>query len=107
MPANTLLSCITARRRRRAGRQPFYGTGWAARPGNYNAQPYYNNGGNYTQPPPQYSAQPQNSYYGQNQGYHNNGNDISLQPPQPTYARADQPEYVPPTGPPPGKGNHV
>ncbi|KAF2088566.1 hypothetical protein K490DRAFT_64614 [Saccharata proteae CBS 121410] len=31
-------SCLTARRRRRAGRQPIYGTGWASRHGHGEAQ---------------------------------------------------------------------
>ncbi|PSN64241.1 hypothetical protein BS50DRAFT_678384 [Corynespora cassiicola Philippines] len=103
-----LCSCITARRRRKAGRQPFYGTGWAA-PGQHNAQPYYNS--NYPQPPPQYSAQPpQNSYYGQSQGYYGQQpygqqqNGVELQSPQPAYNRGGDDVYAPPPGPPPGKG---
>ncbi|KAK3207766.1 hypothetical protein GRF29_96g314062 [Pseudopithomyces chartarum] len=109
-----LCSCLTARRRRKAGRQPFYGTGWAARPGYGNAQPHYNN--NYSQPPPQYSAQPQpgQSYYGANQGYYNNNgqnpygqtNGVELQQPQAAHARG-QDEYAPPPGPPPGKGDGI
>ena len=108
------LSCITARRRRKAGRQPFYGTGWAARPG-ANAQPYSNN--TYQQPPPQYSAQPQpGQYYGANQGYYGNNNaypygqanGVELQqPPQAHQARAGEDTYAPPPGPPPGKGDGI
>jgi hypothetical protein len=106
-------SCLTARRRRKAGRQPFYGTGWAARPmpGNNNtAAPYHNNNQNYSQqqPAPPYSPSQANSntgYYGgagQNQSYYNNGqqNGVEMQPPQPTYGGA---QYMPPPGPPPGK----
>jgi hypothetical protein len=106
-------SCLTARRRRKAGRQPFYGTGWAARPmpgNNTNtAAPYYNNNQNYgQQPAPPYSPSQANSnagYYGgggANQGYYNNGqqNGVEMQPPQPTYGGA---QYQPPAGPPPGK----
>ncbi|KAF2115218.1 chitin synthesis regulation, resistance to congo red-domain-containing protein [Lophiotrema nucula] len=69
-------SCITARRRRKAGSAPYYGTGWMARPGQHNqsAQPYYNNKG------------------------------VELQQPQPAYNRGDADNvYAPPAGPPPGK----
>lgn len=112
-------SCITARRRRKAGRTPFYGTGWATRPMPFNnnqqphnAQPYYNN------PAPPYTPQPTNgsSYYaGTNQGYYNGGQPhygqqqqgVELQSPQPTYNRdggvGGQDVYSPPAGPPPGK----
>ncbi|KAF2195396.1 hypothetical protein K469DRAFT_722634 [Zopfia rhizophila CBS 207.26] len=105
-------SCITARRRRRAGRMPYYGTGWAMRYGNQNAQPYYNNQYN-NQPAPPYSAQPppNQGYYGQNQGYYGQQpqygqqQGVELQSPQPTYARGGDDVYAPPSGPPPGKGN--
>ncbi|KAF2477839.1 uncharacterized protein BDR25DRAFT_187210, partial [Lindgomyces ingoldianus] len=105
-----LCSCFTARRRRRAGQNPFYGTGWAARPGQYNqhAQPYYNN--QYSQPAPPYSAQPpQNSYYGANQAYYGQqpyGQQqagVELQPPQLVHPRGGDDVYAPPSGPPPGK----
>ena len=112
-PPNTPLtphSCLTARRRRKAGRQPFYGTGWAARPGNNNAYgqnttaPYYNNQHN---PAPPYSAATTNNnnggYYGgggANQGYYGQQNGVELQSPQPTYGGG----YAPPPGPPPTKG---
>tara|TARA_R110002003_G_scaffold63_15_gene5919 strand:+ start:31080 stop:31400 length:321 start_codon:yes stop_codon:yes gene_type:complete len=104
-----LTSCITARRRRKAGRQPFYGTGWASRPGqNGNtAQPYYNNNYN-AQPAPPYSPQPQSNagyYGGQNQGYYGGQqNGVELQSPQPTYGGA---QYQPPPGPPPTKGDGI
>lgn len=109
---DTLCSCITARRRRKAGRQPFYGTGWAARPGNNNAQPYYGNNNNATnnygaqQPAPPYTAPNSNAGYyggGQNQGYYGQQNGVELQSPQPTYGGNGQ--YAPPPGPPPGKGD--
>ena len=102
----TLPSCITARRRRKAGRTPFYGTGWAARPlnGNNNAQPYYNNNYN-NAPAPPYSAATNNNngYYGNgvNQSYYGQQNGVELQSPQPTYGGNQQ--YAPPPGPPPGK----
>jgi hypothetical protein len=98
-------SCLTARRRRKAGRQPFYGTGWAARP--TNAQPYYANQQN-AQPAPPYSAAPNTynnggGYYGNNNGgansdYYNQQSGVELQQPQPTYGG-----YAPPPGPPPAK----
>ncbi|KAF9733298.1 hypothetical protein PMIN06_007500 [Paraphaeosphaeria minitans] len=114
-----MCSCLTARRRRKAGRQPFYGTGWASRPGG-NAQPYYNNN-NYSQPPPQYTPQPQQgSHYGTgvNQGYYgNNGqqpypygqaNGVELQQPQQSHlARGGEDVYSPPPGPPPTKGDGI
>ncbi|KAH6643893.1 chitin synthesis regulation, resistance to congo red-domain-containing protein [Boeremia exigua] len=101
-----LCSCITARRRRKAGRQPFYGTGWAARPNGNTAQPYYNNNYN-TAPAPPYSAATHNNnnggYYGNgaNQSYYGQQNGVELQSPQPTYGGNQQ--YAPPPGPPPGK----
>ncbi|KNG45029.1 chitin synthesis regulation congo red resistance rcr protein [Stemphylium lycopersici] len=98
-----LCSCLTARRRRKAGRQPFYGTGWAARPGHYNnqnsQQPYYNPN---HQPAPPYSAATDNhnGYYGggANQGYYGQQSGVELQSPQPAYNG-----YAPPPGPPPAK----
>ncbi|KAI8938968.1 hypothetical protein NX059_004815 [Plenodomus lindquistii] len=103
-----LCSCITARRRRKAGRQPFYGTGWAARPGAYNntqnQQPYYGN--NNAAPAPPYTAPDSNTGYyggGQNQSYYGQQNGVELQSPQPAYGGGGG--YAPPPGPPPGKGN--
>jgi len=92
------ISCVSARRRRRAGRQPFYGTGWV--PGNNNQQRHgqqqgwagnnqqYGGGQQYayTQPAPPYQQPP----YRENQQ-----SGIELQRPNETYA--------PPSGPPPGK----
>ncbi|OAL44966.1 hypothetical protein IQ07DRAFT_648730 [Pyrenochaeta sp. DS3sAY3a] len=105
-----LCSCITARRRRKAGRQPFYGTGWAARPGQNNAQPYYNNNYNnqHAQPAPPYSAAPANQGYyggGANQGYYGQQNGVELQSPQPAYG--GQGGYAPPVGPPPAKNDGI
>jgi hypothetical protein len=98
-------SCITARRRRKAGRTPFYGTGWAARPGNNGAQPYYNNNHNGAPAPPYSAANNNNGYYanGANQGYYGQQNGVELQSPQPTYGGNNQ--YAPPPGPPPGKSH--
>jgi len=103
-------SCFTARRRRKAGQRPFYGTGWAARPGNNNypqqhPQPYYNN--QYNQPAPPYSAQPQNGYYGANQGYYGQQNGVELQSPGHAHTRGGDDVYAPPAGPPPGKGDGI
>jgi len=98
-----LCSCITARRRRRMGQQPFYGTGWATRPGGQSA-PYYHN-----QPAPPYSATPaanDRSYYGNanNPPYYaaHQPGQYELQSPSPTYTGNQQ--YAPPPGPPPTKG---
>ncbi|KXL42916.1 MAG: hypothetical protein FE78DRAFT_72975 [Acidomyces sp. 'richmondensis'] len=93
-----LCACITARRRRRMGYRPYYGTGWTLgrtppgqgsaqyNPGyynqNYEAQPYYWNNAN--QPPPSY---PQS----QSQPYYARGNDVELQPPQAAYAPPKNP----------------
>lgn len=92
------------------GRQPFYGTGWAARPGQYGAQPYYNT--NYNHPPPQYTPQPQNSYFGSNAGYYGQPpygqqQGVELQSPQPAHPRGGDDVYAPPSGPPPGKGDGI
>jgi hypothetical protein len=100
-----LCSCVTARRRRRMGQQPFYGTGWASRNQHYNnAQPYYNNQNQYPPPPPQYSANVPSGhqqYYGQQSG-------IELQQPANAYTAGRSDGYEPPPGAPPVKGgDHV
>ncbi|UPX09856.1 uncharacterized protein EKO05_0000537 [Ascochyta rabiei] len=102
-----LCSCITARRRRKAGRTPFYGTGWAARPGNSNAQPYYNNQTQAPAPPYSAATNNNNGYYGggANQSYYGQQNGVELQSPQPTYGGNQQ--YAPPPGPPPGKDGMI
>ncbi|KIX03618.1 uncharacterized protein Z518_07171 [Rhinocladiella mackenziei CBS 650.93] len=106
-----LFSCWSARRRRRAGRQPFYGTGWAGRtpwghsPATYNPhyqtqqQPHYNQ-----QAPPTYNqTQNYGGYYGENQGYFGGRQtDVEMQPPQNAYRGGDN-VYEPPSGPPPPK----
>lgn len=112
-----LFSCITARRRRRQGLQPFRGTGWAQgrtpaghAPAQYaGAQPYYGNNNGAAAPP--YSPPDNQGYY--NQGYNNQGANqgyfggqqqgVELQQPANTYARGGENVYQPPTGPPPGK----
>ncbi|SMQ51727.1 unnamed protein product [Zymoseptoria tritici ST99CH_1A5] len=104
-----VFSCISARRRRKAGSQPFRGTGWAlgktpnrndntAQPyyGNnmqnmQTTQPYYNNSNN-PAPPPTYGGA-NNSYYGKD--------NTGVQAPAPAYGG-----YAPPQGPPPGGRNY-
>jgi hypothetical protein len=105
----TILRCLSARRRRRAGRQPFYGTGWARTPfghgqAQYNPgyqtqqQPNYNQ----TQAPPNYN-QNAGGYYGQNQGYFGGRQtEVEMQPPSNTY-RGGEDVYQAPPGPPPAK----
>ena len=116
----TFHSCITARRRKRAGLNPYRGTGWAAGqtpfghgPAQYTGgpaqQPYFqpqSNNGYGTeqhQNPPVYSP-PQ--YGGQNQGYFGGQQSgIELQQPPNAYQSQSggQPVYDAPQGPPPGK----
>jgi len=113
-----LLGCINARRRRRRGVAPMYGTGWLGGKQNTGA-PYAPQGGyQYGPPPPQYSqnAVPNqytgntynsnDGYYGQQQQYsygpqQNDG--IQLQQPANTYSRGGDNGYEPPPGPPPNK----
>ncbi|KAK4984899.1 hypothetical protein LTR50_006305 [Elasticomyces elasticus] len=111
-----LFSCLTARRRRRRGLEPFRGTGWAAggtpaghAPATYtNAQPYYQNQttqqqqpyyNNSNNPPPTYQpgGGANQSYYGGQQ------NGVELQQPQNAYMREAEGAYAPPSEPPPGK----
>ncbi|GAB7360955.1 hypothetical protein MBLNU230_g0938t1 [Neophaeotheca triangularis] len=113
-----LFSCITARRRRKRGYQPYRGTGWTLGrtppghgPATYNAspyygnqqshgtthaQPYYNNSNN--PPPPAYPG-PNN---GAAQSYYGN-NDMELQQPNNTYQGYNRgnSDYSAPPGPPP------
>ncbi|KAH7328819.1 chitin synthesis regulation, resistance to congo red-domain-containing protein [Stachybotrys elegans] len=122
----TLISCsITARRRRRRGLQPYYGTGWMATGQKYDSnnngypmnnyqqggyQPTYPQqqgayGGGWTNPPPAY-GQPQQQYtgtpYNPNEGgYFGNEQQTGVQQPPNSYQ--PQQVYSPPAGPPPGK----
>lgn len=96
---------MSARSRRRAGRQPYAGTAWLAPqhgPVSYNPNqtqsPYYppNNTGGYAEPAPPYNAA-NDGYYGQQSG-------IEMQPPQQAYGgRGGDGVYAPPPGPPPHK----
>ncbi|KAK3061258.1 hypothetical protein LTS18_006671 [Coniosporium uncinatum] len=105
-----LCSCITSRRRRRAGLQPYRGTGWAAY--NYKGQnnhtqnqpnTYYAHESN---PPPQYSSNNDGGYYGggggANADYYGQQNGVELQQPQQAY-QGNNNTYMPPPGPPPAK----
>lgn len=126
-----LFSCLSARRRRKRGLQPFYGTGWVgntpAGHGAANYNPQYQ-GQNQAQPQPQYNYASQQSpvqdggyqnqtqgTYGSNQGYFGGQQTgtagyyggqqtgaAELQQPPHVY-RAGDPVYAPPAGPPPGK----
>lgn len=99
-----LFSCITARRRRRAGAAPYRGTGWTLgrtpaghAPAQYNsAAPYYANQHQPSTPHYNNSNNPPPSY-GQSQSYYGGTgqNDVELQQPQNV--------YKPPEGPPPGR----
>ena len=108
-----LFSCVTSRRRRKRGFQPYRGTGWALgrTPPGHGAATYNPPPGQQTQQP--YYAQPQTQ-----QPYYNNSNnpppsyydasanrggnnDVELQTPQPAYGGAGG-QYQPPKGPPPG-----
>ncbi|KAF2839479.1 hypothetical protein M501DRAFT_1002903 [Patellaria atrata CBS 101060] len=107
-------SCLTARRRRKAGRNPYYGTGWMARGTHYNSnqQPHYQQQQQgWEQPAPPYSASPghpHGGYYGQQNGqqYGQQSSGIELQAPQQAYHGGDN-VYNPPAGPPPNKGDGI
>ncbi|KAG9246821.1 chitin synthesis regulation, resistance to congo red-domain-containing protein [Calycina marina] len=117
-----LCSCTNARRRRRNGMAPMYGTGWIP------AGNKYQRNGNYGGAAPPYGGAPAPPYTGpsnipnQNTGTTFNSNDgyygghnqspyaqpqqeYELQPPQNTYhsPRGEDPVYQPPPGAPPAK----
>jgi len=109
-------SHFNARRRRRAGLPPRYGTGWAL-----GKTPYGHNGPQYnggyqgqqtygTQPyAPPYNPPVENQYTGntfdQNQGYYGGQQTgIELQSPAPAYTQGSS--YAPPQGPPPNKARY-
>ncbi|MCJ1406079.1 hypothetical protein MMC19_000144 [Ptychographa xylographoides] len=126
-------SCITARRRRKQGVQPYRFTGWAGgnhgtpqynpnynEQSNYNppVQPYGNNQYNATPSPmvnpPNYTPPKEGNYYGNgaggNQGYFGGqSNGIELQQPNNTYqpARGGDNGYSAPEGPPPPRGDGI
>ncbi|TKA71693.1 hypothetical protein B0A49_04397 [Cryomyces minteri] len=120
-----VFSCITARRRRKAGMTPWRGTGWAAGrtpPGHgaatYNpdahagtstTQPYWNNNVAANTAPPAYGPPPGNpTYGGENAGYYGQQQQsgIELQQPAGTYQpNGGYGAYAPPKDPPPGFKN--
>lgn len=83
-------SCLSARRRHRAGLQPYYGTGWTQR-----QWPYYDSQPYYPQPAPPYATRANPPPYQQN--------GIELDSPANSYQRQRDDVYEPPIGPPPGK----
>ncbi|KAI1913281.1 hypothetical protein LOZ53_001078 [Ophidiomyces ophidiicola] len=108
-----LFACVSARRRRNRGMQPFMGTGWAANLGKPGQQ---------APPPPQYQYQypppPQYTPAGEAGGYYGyNNNNMNGPPPagatsnqqtgielqQPPNAYRGETVYGPPAGPPPPK----
>lgn len=110
-----LLTCISARRRRKHGLNPYRGTGWLA-PNNPAAAyhtgvtgppPQYNApGATYpaSTPAPQYTTAPdQAGYFGPSAGYYAQQQPVEMQPPSNTYQpqRGGEPVYAPPPGPPP------
>lgn len=96
-------SCFNARRRRRAGLHPRYGTGWATgKPPIGNAAPQYS-APPYTAPPPVHNQKTGNTFNG-NDGYYGQQTGVELQRPQQAYHQQEQSpyqEYPPPAGPPP------
>ena len=106
--------CISARRRRQQGFQPYRGTGWlpgTAPPGHgpaqYTGGAQQHNNQQYSAPPV-YSPSPNQTYYGPegNQPYFRGQEQgVELQQPQSTYQPAvgGDPVYTAPAGPPPGK----
>jgi len=112
-----LISCLSARRRKRVGQQPYYGTGWVGRtPFGHGQATYhpqvetqappqevYGNGNNqaYNSPPAYGQQGAAASYYGNtNQGYFGGRQtDTEMQPPQAAYGGNSK--YEPPSGPPP------
>ncbi|PFH55514.1 hypothetical protein XA68_18128 [Ophiocordyceps unilateralis] len=113
-----LFACI-ARRRRRRGAQPMYGTGWMApngkyggQDGNYNGQPQQGYGQpGFAPPPPPAYGQPQypqptgttGTNFHPNDGYYGDASQqYGVQHP-PTAYQPNSGPYSPPPGPPPGK----
>lgn len=116
-------SCISNRRRRRAGMNPRYGTGWMGGYSGYpptgqqqHPAPQYSNGGwfgahnkNNNPPPPQYTPsavpnQTTGTTFNTADGYYGHQGDVPLQPPAGSYyPRGGEPVYEPPSGPPPAK----
>jgi len=111
-----LISFLSARRRKRAGQQPYYGTGWVGRTPFGHGQAIYNPNAQFQRPvyasgpnqeynsPPAYGLQGAAAgYYGdQNRGYFGGPQtETEMQPPQAVYGNNNT--YQSPTGPPPKK----
>lgn len=119
--------CINARRRRKRGMSPMYGTGWIPAGGpknNYqNHGGYYNNQPYNGAPAPPYSgpsngipSQQTGTTFNSNDGYYGNHNNsygqqqgVELQPPQNAYhgQRGGDTVYEAPHGAPPSKGDGI
>ena len=109
-PPLTLRSCLSARRRKRQGQQPYYGTGWVGRTpfghgqATYNPnvatqqpqQEVYGNGINqqYNSPPAYGQQGAASGYYSdQNRGYFGGQQtEHEMQPPQAVYGNPYQPD---------------
>jgi len=115
-----LMSCINARRRRRQGLPPRYGTGFLAgkTPVGHNAPQYngyyqgqgpsgaYNGAGAAPPYSPPVNNQTTGNTFNSNDGYYGQQSGIELQQPQNSYApqRGGDPVYNAPQGPPPKRG---
>ncbi|KLU87808.1 hypothetical protein MAPG_06801 [Magnaporthiopsis poae ATCC 64411] len=107
-----MLGCLSARRRRRQGMMPMYGTGWMG--GKYQGGPPHQQQQNgYYAPPPQYSTQPMpgqytGSTFNPNDGYYG-AQTQGVQPPPNAYVppHRDSPDaggdVPPPAARPSGK----
>lgn len=97
----SIRSCMSARRRRKVGRKPFMGTGWAVPASQqHDGAPMQQN---YQKPPPQYGQQ-NNPQYGQNADYYGGNqddNNTQYQPPAGAPPGQSYDQYAPPSGPPP------
>jgi len=111
-------SCTNARRRRRRGMAPRYGTGWlggkmaTGNNGNYynnQQQPQYGAAAPPYSPPAQQNQQYTGNTFNSNEGYYGQQSGVELQQPQNAYQpqRESEPVYAAPQGPPPsGKGGY-
>ncbi|MCJ1413748.1 hypothetical protein MMC32_000072 [Xylographa parallela] len=123
-----VFSCLSARRRKRQGLQPYRMTGWAhqgqtnttqsqyqppVQPyGNNNPNYYNNNAGTPNNAPPTYEPPKEGNYYGNtgaNQGYFGGQQSgVELQQPNSSYQpRGAENVYSAPEGPPPAKGDGI
>jgi len=100
-----LTSCLSARRRRKLGNRPYYGTGWTGAPFGHGAARYNPNYQSQQAPPQEYDTAPtyqSGGYYGQNQGYFGGQQTgTELREPETAYTNGGDDVYQPPNGPPP------